>query len=216
MQNLAAHENVNYVKTQLPTLKDHHIAAIVLAAGRGTRIPHARKMLLPLKDGKTLLRHSVENVLALQPAETIVVVRPDLPEVEHGLDGLPVRCVTNPRYMEGMGTSIAAGILASGPEIEAALVALGDEPFVSGRIFEWLVAAFLRERMPVTIPRYGEQFGPPTIFSRELFPMLAELQGDTGGRQIVARQPELACVVPFAAEERPIDVDTLADYQALP
>ena len=172
-------------------------------------------MLLPLGDGRTLLRHSVERVLALRPAETIVVVRPDLPQIERDLAGLPVRCVVNPRYTEGMGTSLAVGILALGPDIEAALVVLGDEPSVSGRIFERLVEAFLRERRPVTIPRYGEQFGPPTIFSREVFPMLAELEGDTGGRQIVARQPELACMVPFAAAERPADVDTLADYQAL-
>jgi molybdenum cofactor cytidylyltransferase len=198
-----------------PSLKHHHIAAIVLAAGRGIRMRQASKLLLPLGDGKTLLQHSIENVLALQPTETIVVVRPDLPELEQSLDGLPVRCVANPRYTEGMGTSLAAGVLALGPEIEAALVVLGDEPSVSGGIFGRLVEAFVRERRPVTIPRYGEQFGPPTIFSRELFPMLAQLEGDTGGRQIVARQPGLACVVPFTAGERPADVDTLADYQAL-
>lgn len=205
------------MEPQLPTLRDHRIAmaAIVLAAGRSARMRPASKMLLPLNDGKTLLHHSVENVLALRPAETIVVVRPDLPEVARDLAGLPVRCVANPRYMEGMGTSLAAGILALGPGVEAALVVLGDEPFVSGRIFVRLVEAFLRERMPVTIPRYGEEFGPPTIFSRELFPLLATLEGDTGGRQIVAQQPELACVVPFPAEERPADVDTLEDYQAL-
>ncbi|HEX8228690.1 MAG TPA: nucleotidyltransferase family protein [Chloroflexia bacterium] len=203
------------MQPRLPALKDHHIAAIVLAAGLGTRMRQAPKMLLPLNDGKTLLRHSVENVLALQPSQTIVVVRADLPELESSLTGLPVRCVPNPRYMEGMGISLAAGVLALDPDIEAVLVVLGDEPHVTGRIFERLVEAFLRERMPVTIPRYGEQFGPPTIFSREIFPLLAELEGDTGGRQIVARQPELACVVPFAAEERPADVDTPEDYRAL-
>ncbi len=86
---------------------------------------------------------------------------------------------------------------------------------MNGRVFERLVEAFLRERMAVTIPRYGEHLGPPTIFSRELFPLLARLEGDVGGRQLVARQPELACVVPFAAEERPADVDTPEDYRAL-
>ncbi len=203
------------MEPRLPALKVHHVACVVLAAGLGTRMRQAPKMLLPMSDGKTLLRHSVENALALQPAETIVVVRPDLPELEATLEGLPVRCIPNPRYMEGMGTSLAAGVLVVGPEIEAALVVLGDEPFVSVRIFERLVDAFLRERKPVTIPRYGEQFGPPTIFSRAIFPLLANLEGDTGGRQLVARQPELACVVPFTASERPADVDTFEDYRAI-
>ena len=188
---------------------------MVLAAGRGIRMHHAPKMLLPLKDGKTLLRQAVENALALQPAEMLVVVRPDLPEMEDALSGLAVRRVTNHRYLEGMGTSLAAGITALAPGTEAVLVVLGDQPFISTRIFQGLVEAFLRARMPVTIPRYGEQVGPPTIFSRELFPVLAELEGDIGGRQIVARQPELACIVPFTAGERPADVDTLQDYQAL-
>jgi molybdenum cofactor cytidylyltransferase len=203
------------MQPRLRALKDHHIAAIVLAAGLGTRMRQAPKMLLPLNDGKTLLRHSVENVLALQPSQAIVVVRPDLPELESSLDDLPVRCVPNPRYMEGMGTSLATGVLALDPQTDAVLVVLGDEPHVTGLIFERLVEAFLRERMPVTIPRYGEQFGPPTIFAREIFPRLASLEGDTGGRQIVTRQPGLACVVPFAAEERPADVDTPEDYRAL-
>jgi molybdenum cofactor cytidylyltransferase len=203
------------MQTRLPALKDHHIAAIVLAAGRGTRMGEAPKMLLPLSDGKTLLRHSVENALALQPAETLVVVRPDLPQLTVSLEGLSVRCVPNPRYQEGMGRSIAAGVQVLGPDIEAVLVVLGDEPFVAGRIFERLVEAFLRERKPVTIPRYGEQFGPPTIFSCKLFPLLAKLEGDTGGRQLVKQQPDLACVVPFAAEERPADVDTPDDYGVL-
>jgi molybdenum cofactor cytidylyltransferase len=203
------------MEPELPALKHHHIAAIVLAAGLGTRMRRAPKMLLPMSDGKTLLRHSVENVLTLQPAGTIVVLRPDLPELESSLAGLPVRCVANPRYLEGMGTSLAAGVMSLEPDIEAALVVLGDEPFVSGRIFERLLEAFLRERKPVTIPRYGQQFGPPTIFSREVFPVLAKLEGDTGGRQLVARQPELACVVPFAAEERPADIDTPEDYEAI-
>jgi molybdenum cofactor cytidylyltransferase len=209
------HNNITIMEPYLPALRDHHIAAVVLAAGRGIRMRQASKLLLPLGDGRTLLQHSTENVLALQPAETIVVVRPDLPELEQGLAGLPVRCVANSRYTEGMGTSLAAGILALGPYIEAALVVLGDEPSVSRGIFERLVEAFLLEHRPITIARYGEQFGPPTIFSRELFPMLAKLEGDTGGRQIVARQPGLAWVVPFTAGERPTDVDTLADYQAL-
>lgn len=203
------------MQPQLPALKDHNIAAIVLAAGRGTRMGDAPKLLLPLKSGKTILRHAVENVVALQPLSTIAVVRPDLPEVEISLRDLPVRCVANPRYVEGMGTSLAAGIMALEPDVQAALVVLGDEPFVSARIFERLLEAYLRERKAVTIPRYGEQFGPPTIFSREIFPSLETQEGDAGGRHIVAGQADRVCIVQFKAEERPADVDTPDDYRVL-
>lgn len=198
-------------------LAAHSIAVIVAAAGKGTRMGEMPKLLLPLPlaAGKPLVRHTVEAALRLQPLVTVVVVRPDLPEVEACLADLPVRCVPNPRYMEGLGSSLAVGVAALGEEVGAVLALLGDMPSVDDGIFGRLIAAYLKERKAITIPSYGGQYGPPTIFSREAFPLLAGLLGDTGGRQLVERFPQLCCVVPFEEAERPEDVDTPQDYRAL-
>jgi molybdenum cofactor cytidylyltransferase len=146
--------------------------------------------------------------------EVIVVVRDDLPGLENALEGLPVRCVPNPRYQEGMGTSLSAGIGALSEAAKAALVTLGDMPSVSPQIVERLLESFLSERKAVTMPRYGEQVGPPTLFSREVFPRLTNLRGEAGGRRIVAESPELAAFVPFPESERPLDIDTPEDLEA--
>src|SRR5438105_7865654 len=112
-------------------LADNSIAIIVLAAGRGQRMGAQPKLLLPLADGETMVRYAVRTALALGPSELVVVVRPDLPEIVGALDDLPVRCIPNPRYRLGMGTSLAAGIEALKSDVEAAMVLLGDMPFIA-------------------------------------------------------------------------------------
>lgn len=197
------------------SLRDLSIAAIVLAAGRGERMGTKSKLLLPLRDGRPIIRHAVEGALRFEPLEMVVVVQPDAPQIRQALCDLSVKYVPNPLYLEGMGTSLAAGVASLREDARGVLVLLGDEPAISTHIIHTLVAAYLRERKAVTIPRYGTQFGPPTLFSDEAFPMLRRLRGDTGGRQLAVRHTQMTCVVQFDEQDRPADVDTPEDYKAL-
>ncbi|HEX9989294.1 MAG TPA: nucleotidyltransferase family protein [Chloroflexia bacterium] len=206
--------NNSKLKTQNSKLPGG-IGVVVLAAGRGSRMGATPKLLLPLQDGRPIIRHAVSNALSWNPSEVIVVVRPDLPAILEALADLPLTCVPNPRYEVGMATSLAVGISALSNRIEAALVALGDEPYVAKHIVMRLVAAYTSERKPITIPQYGEQVGPPTLFARSIFPELLTLDGDIGGRQLLSRYPDLVCLVPLNKEDRPRDVDTPEDYRAL-
>jgi molybdenum cofactor cytidylyltransferase len=202
-------------------LAEHKIAVVLLAAGRGVRMGgEVPKLLLPMRDGRPMLLHALDNALALQPLQTIVVLRPDIsPIVESSTFTLQpgTMLVTNPRYEEGMGTSLAVGVstlMEWSPEAEACLVMLGDEPNVPRVIVEKLVVAYMSEKPLIAIPVYGEQPGPPTLFARDLFPQLARLEGDTGGRQLVARYPERVLRVEFNQADRPLDIDTPEDYRA--
>lgn len=199
------------------SLSEHNISIVLLAAGRGTRMGDAiaPKLLLPLSDGQPIIRHAAEKALALEPTELVVVVRPDLPAIQTALTGLPLRCVPNPRYMEGMGTSLALGVCSLDAATEAVLVMLGDEPAVPFAIVRSLVDVYLREQKPITTPVYGDQPGPPTLFSHALFPELSTLEGDTGGRQLIARHPDLVCRVSFPEQARPHDIDTPEDYRSV-
>jgi molybdenum cofactor cytidylyltransferase len=173
------------------------------------------KLLLHMPDGRSILSHAAANALALGPLCVVVVVRPDLPALLESLDGLPVMSVPNPRYAEGMGTSLAAGVAALPDDAQAVLVLLGDEPDVSHDIVRRLVESYLSSKAAITVPMYGGQVGPPTLFSRELFADLAALQGDVGGRQLFALYPDRVCRVPFANDERPKDIDTPEDLARL-
>ena len=197
-------------------LSEHKIAVILLAAGSSTRMIGALpKLLLHMPDGKSILSHAAANALALSPLCVVVVVRPDLPALLDSLDELPVVSVPNPRYDEGIGTSLAAGVGALPDDAEAVLVLLGDEPDVSPDIVHRLVQSYLSSKAAITVPTYGEQVGPPTLFSRDLFADLAALQGDTGGRQLFALYSDRVCRVPFASDERPKDIDTREDLAGI-
>jgi len=58
---------------------------------------------------------------------------------------------------------------------------------------------------------YGGSVGVPTLFARALFPALRALDPAAGAKQLLARAPERAAVVPFPAGA--IDLDTPADYE---
>ena len=196
-------------------LADHSITVIILAAGLGSRMGARPKLLLPWRNGKPVLWHTAQAALSLEPVEIVLVVRPDLPELAQAVSGLAVRCASNPRYSQGMGTSIATGVAALRDDVAAALVMLGDQPQVSGQIVEGLLDAYIEGRKPVTIPRYGQEVGPPTLFARAVFPELLKLQGDTGGRRLVVEHPELVSFVSMPEELRPHDIDTEEDYRAI-
>ncbi len=56
-----------------------------------------------------------------------------------------MRLVHNPRYAEGLSTSLASGLAALDDDVDAALVCLGDMPRVTPAHIEKLVAAFAPE-----------------------------------------------------------------------
>ncbi len=188
------------------------IAAVVLAAGASSRYGE-HKLLLPVQE-QPLIRRTVEQVLASRVEEVVVVLGREAEGVQRALEDLPVRCVVNPDYREGMSTSVRAGIEALGPEMEAALIVLGDQPSVGPAILDRLVESYHSAGKPIVVPSYRGEVGNPVLFAASLFPEIRGIQGDQGAREVIARDPGRVAVVPFAFPA-PRDVDTAEDYQAL-
>jgi molybdenum cofactor cytidylyltransferase len=188
------------------------IAAIVLAAGASTRMGR-QKLLLPMPDGRALVRLAVEQVLAAGLDETVVVLGADAAAVAATLVGLPVRTVVNPRYAEGQSTSLRAGLDALRPGTEAVVIALGDQPLPDPGVSRLLVAAFRETGRPVVVPVYRDGRGNPVLFAAALFGELSAVTGDQGGRSVIAHDPARVAEVPVDAP-MPVDVDTPEDYEA--
>ena len=125
--------------------KGRHIAAVVLAAGRSTRMGAINKLIAEI-GGKPLVRIAAEQALASRAKPVIVVTGHEREQVEAALNGLPVRFVHNPDYAEGLGTSLKAGIAAVPAEADGAIVCLGDMPQVDAELIDKLIAAFDPER----------------------------------------------------------------------
>src|SRR5215471_5067894 len=87
------------------------IAAILLAAGRSTRMGGPNKLLAEI-NGRPLARIAAEEALASQARPVIVVTGHQRERVEAALSSLEVVLVHNPDFANGLSTSLKAGIAA--------------------------------------------------------------------------------------------------------
>jgi molybdenum cofactor cytidylyltransferase len=188
--------------------KEHRIAAVVLAAGRSTRMAGTNKLTATL-GGKPLVRIAAEQALASRAASVIVVTGHDRERVEAALAGMPVRLVHNPDFAQGLGTSLRAGIAAVPAEADGAVVCLGDMPQVDAGLIDRLIAAFAPDRGALAVvPTIEGQRGNPVLWSRRFFPDLMAIEGDVGARQLIGRYGEAVAEVPVTGQAALLDVDT--------
>ncbi len=195
--------------------KGRNIAALVLAAGRSTRMGAINKLIAEI-GGKPLVRIAAEQALASRAAPVIVVTGHEREKVEAALDGLPVRLVHNPDYAEGLGTSLKAGIAAVPAAADGAIVCLGDMPQVSAALIDKLIAGFDPERGAlVVVPSIAGRRGNPVLWSRRFFPDLMQVQGDIGARHLIGAYTEAVVEVPVEGDAALIDVDTPESLSAV-
>ncbi|MDZ7678477.1 MAG: nucleotidyltransferase family protein [Acidimicrobiales bacterium] len=179
-------------------------AAVVLAAGGGTRFRGTANKLLADLDGRALVRHAVDAALAAGLDEVIVVtgavdVAPYLPP--------GVRVVHNPEWAEGMATSLQAGIAAAeGAGHDAVVVGLGDQPGLGPEPWRAVAAA----TSPIAVATYHGRRRNPVRLHREVWPLLPTA-GDEGARVLFRVRSDLVGEVPCVGE--PADIDTLEDLE---
>ena len=190
------------------TGETHAVSALVLAAGRSTRMGGPNKLLSDL-DGKPMVRHAVEAALASRVAEVVVVTGHQEAEVRAALAGLTVRFVQNPAYAEGLSTSLATGLAALGEEADAAIVLLGDMPYVDAALIDALIAAYDPvSDAHIVVPVFEGRRGNPVLWGRRLFAELARVSGDQGGRLVLAAHQDLVCEVAVTTQDTLVDLDT--------
>ena len=161
------------------------VAALVLAAGRASRMNGSHKLLAAF-DGKALVRRSVEAALEAKPARVLVVTGHRADEIEAELAGLTVDILRNPDHAQGMSTSLRAGVSALGPGCDGVAVLLADMPHVAGADVRRLLDAFAASGGQAVVRAVsGGKRGNPVILPRSTFSAILQLEGDVGARHIV-------------------------------
>jgi molybdenum cofactor cytidylyltransferase len=187
---------------------NRNIAAIILAAGRSTRMGGPNKLLAEL-GGKPLVRIVTEQVLASQASSVTVVTGHQAAEVEKALAGLKVKFVRNPDFIAGLASSVKTGIAAVPENADAALVCLGDMPQIDVRLIDRLIEAFAPDRGNlIAVPVSDNRRGNPVLWSRRFFDELMMLDGDIGARHLIARHAEAVAEVPVEGHGAFLDIDT--------
>jgi len=172
------------------------VAAIVLAAGLGSRFGSASKPLAEIR-GKPMIRHVCEAALASAARPVLVVLGHRGEEVATALRGCGGQTVICPDFAEGLSRSLQAGFAALPEEARAAVILLADMPFVETAVIDALVAAWRGDpSAPAIVPVHEGRRGNPVLLSRALGPEIAALTGDQGAGPLLRRLPgvvELAC-----------------------
>ncbi len=195
--------------------RGRRVAAVLLAAGRSTRMGAVNKMLAEI-GGKSLVRIAAEQALASRAQPVIVVTGHQCEKVEAALKGLPLRLVHNPNFSEGLGTSLKAGIASVPQEADAAIVCLADMPQVDAALMDRLIAAFDPERGAlVVVPSIDGRRGNPVVWSRRFFHDLMSIQGDVGARHLIGNYTEAVIEVPVSGDAALTDVDTPESLSAV-
>jgi molybdenum cofactor cytidylyltransferase len=185
----------------------------VLAAGGGSRFGGGK--LLARLGGQPIIEAVLDNLREAPVDEVIVVVGSDAERLREVCERYGVRSVANEEWERGQSTSVLAGLRACDKKSRAAVILLGDQPFVGADAVERLVAAFA-EGANVAVATYGGKRRNPVLFSREVWPLLeTELAGDEGARSVLRRHPELVVEVPCEGVGDPTDVDTREDLRRL-
>jgi 4-nitrophenyl phosphatase len=197
----------------------NQVAVIILAAGGSSRFGRPKQLLD--WGGVPLLAHAVDIALdsGLGPVVVVLGCQAQAARAALGartaLGARPVQMVMNWRWEEGLSTSVQAGLAALPPETEAAILMQCDQPLLTANLLQALAACCEEAGAAIVHPTCAGRRGTPTLFSRSLFPELAAVTGDVGGRVVIARHPEAVATVEAIDPDALADIDTPADYERL-
>jgi CTP:molybdopterin cytidylyltransferase MocA len=178
------------------------IGSALLAAGGGARFAAPSKLAADLR-GRPVLSWAVDAMLAADVGPALVVTGgstvPALPQ------GITV--VENPRWAEGIATSLAVAVgWAAGRGLEAIVVGLGDQPLVTTNAWRDVATT----DAPIAVATYDGRRGNPVRLAAEVWPLLPTT-GDVGARAVMRLHPDLVTEVP--CDGSPADIDTVEDLQ---
>lgn len=131
-----------------------HFAAIILAAGKGTRMKSdLHKVLHPIA-GRSMLMHLLESVDSLAPAEKIVIVGSGRDQLEAALGGSAKLAVQEPQLGTGHAVQQAEPALAdfclANPDGDI-LILYGDVPFVPASVMTAMLTRLNAEDSPAIV-----------------------------------------------------------------
>lgn len=181
------------------------IAAIVLAAGRSSRMGQQNKLLADI-GGKPMVRHTVEAALASRAAPVVVVTGHMAAEVAAALDGLDVTLAANPDYATGLASSLKVGVRVLQGNQDGILVLLGDMPCIERGHIDRLIEAFSPDA--IVVPTHDDRIGNPILWPARYFPELLHLEGDAGAKRLVGTHAAHLRKIDLATDAIFVDVDT--------
>ena len=194
------------------------IPAIVLAAGKSSRMGRAKALLPVGASGETFLTRIIRVLREGGVGTIVVVIGGDAAAVRASLprDDAALAAVENPRFEEGQLSSLHVGLAAVEQrydDIEAALMTLVDLPLIAPSTVRTVLDTFrAHPQAPLVRPRRGDRHGHPVIFNRSIFAELRRADPSKGAKPVVHAHAAEEVNVDVDDEGAFTDIDTPEDY----
>jgi molybdenum cofactor cytidylyltransferase len=186
------------------------VAILLLAAGSSSRLGQS-KQLLDI-NGEPLLLHSTKIALQSKANNVVVVLGCEKEKHEQVIKKLPIQNVYNPKWKNGMGSSLKAGLkfLLSTASMDAIVVSVCDQPFLTSAHLDKLIENYFVTQSPIIASHYGNANGVPALFDKSLFPELLSLDDEQGAKKLINKYSSSLLSIDLPKGE--IDLDTEEDY----
>ncbi len=163
------------------------IPAVVLAAGKSTRMGRPKALLMAGPDD-TFLTRVLRTLWDADAEDVVVVVGHDAEAVVESVAqrGLAPRFIVNPDYESGQLSSLLAGLRAiDRPGVAAMMLTLVDVPLVSTQTVRAVLERYRRSQAPIVRPVQGTRHGHPVIIDRRLFDAIRGADPLEGAKPVV-------------------------------
>ncbi|WP_419797782.1 MAG: bifunctional UDP-N-acetylglucosamine diphosphorylase/glucosamine-1-phosphate N-acetyltransferase GlmU [Terasakiella sp.] len=144
-------------------------AAIVLAAGLGTRMKSSKPKVMHPLAGRPMVNHVIANLKRASVEEVICIVGPDMPELEKTV--APHKTAIQKDRL-GTGHAVLAAKNTMCGDEENILIAFGDTPLITDQTFHAMLEA--RKRADVVVLGFRPQ--NPGAYGRLIVDAQGELQ----------------------------------------
>jgi molybdenum cofactor cytidylyltransferase len=193
---------------------EEKVAGVVLAAGASTRMG-SLKQLLPMGH-ETLIELVLGQILATRLDAVVLVLGHGAREIRAVLAPRfadpRLHIVHNPRYGEGISTSIRAGIQAVEGTHGHAMLFLADMPRVPAGLIDRLIDRHLTSGALISAIKAEGRPSHPVVFRQRVYLELKHLKGDKGARDLVRAAGDSVCLIEPGGDYDTCDIDTTEDY----
>lgn len=183
------------------------IACLVMAAGAGRRFAGCKQ--LAEVEGEPLILRSVKQLKPVFSNDLIIgdlfiVLGAYRERIEPLLEGQG-QIIFNPRWNEGLGSSIATavGVIDRLNQYDGVMITLADQYRLTTADFKKLLSLFNGEQIVAAF--YADHPGVPAVFPRAYFKQLQQLAGDSGAKVILQASREQLISCPLAAANTDLD-----------
>ena len=183
--------------------------AIVLMAGYSSRMEGGNKLFMSVgESAQSVAERTLHSVVNGGYNPIVVVTGHDAETLRSTLMDFDVQYIHNVRYTDGMGTSIATAVQHI-RDWDAALIVLGDMPFVATQTFQALLDKSLENPNQIIAPTFNARRGQPVIFPARFFDELKRCTGDVGGKRVLKANSDSVILLEVDDEGIHWDVDTM-------